>query len=88
MARRGQRGIGGSGTPGRAGRSDRARQPLPARALLDYGKGGNPRGDLAAGVRDYLVQLGPDLFLGKAYYALGPLRTARTSSSSSATGSA
>ena len=42
--------------------------------LLDYGKGGNPRGDLSAGVRDYLVQLGPDLFLGKAYYALGPLR--------------
>jgi hypothetical protein len=42
--------------------------------LLDYGKGGNPRGDLSSGVRDYLVQLGPDMFLGKAYYALGPLR--------------
>jgi hypothetical protein len=45
--------------------------------LLDYGKGGNPPLDPSAGLRDYLVQVdpaNPDLFLGKAYYALGPLR--------------
>jgi len=45
--------------------------------LLDYGKGGNKRWDPSSGLRDYLVQVdpdNPDLFLGKAYYALGPLR--------------
>jgi hypothetical protein len=45
--------------------------------LLDYGAGGNPWWDVSAGVRDYLVQVAddnPDLFLGKAYYALGPVR--------------
>ena len=45
--------------------------------LLDYGKGGNPTFDPSAGLRDYLVQVDrddPDLLLGKAYYALGPLR--------------
>ena len=45
--------------------------------LLDYGRGGNPRWDPTSGLRDYLVQVDPedpDLFLGKAYYALGPLR--------------
>jgi hypothetical protein len=45
--------------------------------LLDYGKGGNPRFDVTAGLRDYLVQVdpsNPDLFLGKAYYAVGPGR--------------
>ncbi len=45
--------------------------------LLDYGKGGNPRFDITAGLRDYLVQVdpsNPDLFLGKAYYAVGPGR--------------
>lgn len=45
--------------------------------LLDYGKGGNPRFDITAGLRDYLVQVdpsNPDLFLGKAYYAVGPAR--------------
>jgi hypothetical protein len=42
--------------------------------LLDYSKGGNKRSDLSNGVRDYIVQLGRDLYLGKAYYALGPLR--------------
>jgi hypothetical protein len=45
--------------------------------LLDYGKGGNKIWDPSAGLRDYLVQVdptNPDLFLGKAYYALGPLR--------------
>jgi hypothetical protein len=45
--------------------------------LLDYGKGGNKPYDPTSGLRDYLVQIdaaNPDLFLGKANYALGPLR--------------
>ena len=45
--------------------------------LLDYGRGRNPRLDPSAGLRDYLVQVerdDADLLLGKAYYALGPLR--------------
>ncbi len=45
--------------------------------LLDYGQGGNPRLDPSAGLRDYLVQVDagdPDVLLGKAYYAAGPLR--------------
>lgn len=45
--------------------------------LLDYGRGGNKVYDPTSGLRDYLVQVdptNPDLFLGKAYYALGPLR--------------
>jgi hypothetical protein len=45
--------------------------------LLDYGRGGNKPWDPTSGLRDYLVQVdaaNPDLFLGKAYYALGPLR--------------
>jgi hypothetical protein len=47
--------------------------------LLDYGRGGNKRLDPVRGLRDYLVRVDPgndDLFLGKAYYALGPLRVA------------
>ena len=42
--------------------------------LLDYGKGGNKAMDPTAGLRDYVVQLDKDLFLGKAYYAVGPAR--------------
>jgi hypothetical protein len=45
--------------------------------LLDYGKGGNHALHPMAGLRDYVVQVdadNPDLFLGKAYYALGPAR--------------
>jgi hypothetical protein len=44
--------------------------------LLDYGRGGNHRLDPTNGLRDYLVQVddNPDLFLGAAYYALGPAR--------------
>lgn len=45
--------------------------------LLDYGKGGNKAYDPTSGLRDYLVQVdptNPDLFLGKAYFAVGPLR--------------
>jgi hypothetical protein len=46
-------------------------------ALLDYGRGGNPAWDPSRGLRDYLVQIDPrdpDLYLGRAYYALGPAR--------------
>jgi hypothetical protein len=46
-------------------------------ALLDYGRGGNRRWDPSGGLRDYLVQVDAanrDLYLGKAYYALGPAR--------------
>jgi hypothetical protein len=44
--------------------------------LLDYSKGGNKLYDPSRGLRDYLVSVGGDrdLYLGKAYYALGPLR--------------
>ncbi len=45
--------------------------------LLNYGEGGNKPFDPSSGLRDYLVQVdseNPDLYLGKAYYALGPLR--------------
>lgn len=49
----------------------------PNALLLNYGLGGNPRWDPSGLLRDYLVQAdpeNPDLFLGKAYFALGPLR--------------
>ncbi len=45
--------------------------------LLDYGKGGNPVYDPSQVLRDYVVQVdpnNPDLFLGKAYAAFGPVR--------------
>lgn len=45
--------------------------------LLDYGKGGNKAYDPSGVLRDYVVQVdpkNPDLFLGKAYAAIGPLR--------------
>lgn len=45
--------------------------------LLDYGKGENPALDPSQVLRDYVVQVDPDnpnLFLGKAYAAFGPLR--------------
>ena len=45
--------------------------------LLDYGKGKNPLWDASRGLRDYLVQVdagNDDVYLGKAYYAVGPLR--------------
>lgn len=47
--------------------------------LLDYSQGMNHPHDPTNGLRDYLVQLdadNPDIFLGKAYYALGALRAA------------
>ncbi len=47
--------------------------------LLDYGKGGNPPLDPTQNLRDYVIQVdpeNPDLFLGKAYYAIGPARLA------------
>jgi hypothetical protein len=46
-------------------------------ALLDYGRGENPLWDPSRGLRDYLVQVEPgdrDLYLGKAFYAVGPAR--------------
>jgi len=45
--------------------------------LLDYGRGGNKPWDPTRGLRDYVVQVdpaNPDLYLGKAYYAVGPAR--------------
>ncbi|HLU68770.1 MAG TPA: hypothetical protein VKZ63_20960 [Kofleriaceae bacterium] len=45
--------------------------------LLDYGRGGNRPWDPTGTLRDYLVQVDPadpDLYLGKAYLALGPAR--------------
>src|SRR5207237_10138862 len=42
--------------------------------LLNYGRGGNKPYDPTRGLRDYVVQLDEHLFLGKAHYALGPLR--------------
>lgn len=47
--------------------------------LLDYGQGDNPAHAPARVLRDYVVQVdrsNPDLYLGKAYVALGPLRVA------------
>ncbi len=46
-------------------------------ALLDYSAGHNPSLDPSTGLRDYLVEVpgsAGELFLGKAYYALGPTR--------------
>ena len=48
-------------------------------ALLDYGRGGNATWDPSRGLRDYLIQVDADdrdLYLGKAYYAIGPARVA------------
>lgn len=45
--------------------------------LLNYGKGKNPALDPSRVLRDYVVQVdpkNPNLFLGKAYGAIGPLR--------------
>ena len=45
--------------------------------LLDYSRGMNPSYDPSSGLRDYLVRLtpdNPDVYLGKAYYALGNAR--------------
>ncbi len=47
----------------------------PSSLLLDYSLGGN--GALGPPLRDYIVQVypdDPDLLLGKAYVALGPVR--------------
>lgn len=46
-------------------------------ALLDYGRGENRAWDPTRGLRDYIVQVDPslpDLYLGKAFYAIGPAR--------------
>jgi len=52
------------------GRCDGARQRVPARGALGLRPRRNKRLDPTAGLRDYVVQLGEDLFLGKAYYAV------------------
>ncbi|MBI2568616.1 MAG: hypothetical protein HYV63_16465 [Candidatus Schekmanbacteria bacterium] len=47
--------------------------------LLDYGRGGNPLLDPSRGLRDYLVRVAAtdeEIYLGKAYFALGPARVA------------
>jgi hypothetical protein len=47
--------------------------------LFDYARGGNKRFDPMTALRDYLVQVdpaNPDLYLGKAYVAVGPGRIA------------
>ena len=47
--------------------------------LLNYGRGGNPWYDPSGRLRDYLVRCVPgseELLLGKAYFALGPMRVA------------
>lgn len=49
----------------------------PRALLLDYGAAGNRRSDPASWIRDYLVRVEPgndELLLGKAYFAIGPLR--------------
>ena len=50
----------------------------PNAVLLNYGMGGNALWNPARLLRDYVVQVvpdNPDLLLGKAYFAAGPLRT-------------
>lgn len=50
---------------------------FPNALLLDYGRGGNFFLNPSKSLRDYLVQIdpgNPDLLLGKAVLALGPLR--------------
>ena len=49
----------------------------PNALLLNYGLGGNAVWNPAGLLRDYLVQVDPenkDLLLGKAYFAIGPMR--------------
>lgn len=46
----------------------------PNALLITYDCGRNPPWDPSARLRDYLVALGPDTLLGKAYVALGRLR--------------
>lgn len=46
----------------------------PHALLINYACGRNPRLDPSGALRDYIVSLGPDLMLGKAYAALGGRR--------------
>lgn len=46
----------------------------PDSLLINYDCGRNPAWDPSARLRDYLVALGPDTLLGKAYVALGAFR--------------
>lgn len=57
----------------------RAYNDYPNAVLIDYSAGDNPLLDPSKFLRDYLVQVSPtnrDLFLGKAYVALGPVKIA------------
>lgn len=50
---------------------------VPQGLMLDYGLGGNPKGDFTANVRDPLVAVNAgsvELLLGWSYVALGPAR--------------
>ena len=50
----------------------------PQALMLNYGMGQNPPLDPSRVLRDYLVQVSPDntdLYLGKAYAAIGPFRS-------------
>jgi hypothetical protein len=42
--------------------------------LLDYGRGDNPRRDPTRILRDYLVRIDGELYVGAAYAAIGRLR--------------
>lgn len=46
----------------------------PQALLIDYACGRNPRWDPSSRLRDYLVALGPDTLLGKAFLAFGRRR--------------
>jgi hypothetical protein len=59
-------------------RADEKDKLYPNALMLNYGMGQNPPFDPSRVLRDYLVQVSvdnSDLLLGKAYAALGPLRT-------------
>ncbi len=59
-------------------RSNEKDNLFPNALMLNYGMGQNPPLDPSRVLRDYLVQVtpdNPDLCLGKAYTAIGPLRT-------------
>jgi len=59
-------------------RADEKDNLYPNALMLNYGMGQNPPFDPSRVLRDYLVKVSPDnddLFLGKAYAAIGPLRS-------------
>ena len=59
-------------------RADEKDKLYPNALMLNYGMGQNPPLDPSRVLRDYLVQVSvdnKDLYLGKAYAAIGPLRS-------------